>query len=151
MIYHEERLDGVHPHLAWFIRSLIRKLSAYWPDWLIICGWRNEAEQHAAFISGASKVDWPNSKHNHTRILTGKFYEPQTGLVKIADSMAVDLSPYPYDQGRDVNRLYLIAGYAICLAEELGVKLRIGADWDGDLQTLDQRLNDPWHYELVVE
>ena len=139
MIYHEERLDGVHPHLAWFIRSLIHRLSAYWPDWLIICGWRNEVDQHAAFVSGASKLDWPFGKHNHT----SRSGEPL--------SLAVDLSPYPYDQGRDVNRLYLIAGYAICLAEELGVKLRTGADWDGDLQTLDQRLKDPWHYELVVE
>ena len=69
---------------------------------------------------------------------------------KIPCSLAVDIAPYPYDAGRDRERLYLIAGYAVRLAEERGVKLRIGADWDGDFETLDQKLADPWHYEIKV-
>jgi len=137
MIYHEERLDGVHPVLAEFIRKAISRLSVYWPDWLILCGFRNQADQHAAFLAGTSNVDWPNGKHNRMDVDGNPC------------SWAVDISPYPYDAGKDEKRLYLIAGFLLCLAQELGVKLRLGADWDGDLQTLDQHLKDPWHIELA--
>jgi len=147
MIYHKERLDEVHPKLAAFILTLIHQLEKYWPDWLILCGWRNQADQHAAFLAGTSKVDWPNGKHNHTV----REMDPVTGEDdNIPCSLAVDLSPYPYDAGKDEKRLYLIAGYAMALADRMEVKIRIGADWDGDLQTLDQKLKDPWHYELVL-
>jgi hypothetical protein len=138
MIYHKERLDDVHPTLAAFILTLIHQLEKHWPDWLIICGWRNQQDQHAAFLAGTSKVDWPNGKHNRV-----KFARPE--------SLAVDLSPYPYDKGKDENRLYLIAGYAMALADRMEVKIRIGADWDGDLSTADQKLHDPWHFELVLD
>lgn len=136
MIYHAERLTGVHPALADFIRKALNRISRYWPDWIILCGWRGEAEQHAAFLAGTSKVDWPNGKHNKTDF-EGKPY-----------SWAVDISPHPYDAGRDVKRLYLVAGFMLALADEWAVSLRLGADWDGDLQTLDQSLADPWHFEL---
>lgn len=33
-------------------------------DFAVICGHRNEAEQNAAFAAGASKVRYPDSKHN---------------------------------------------------------------------------------------
>ena len=137
MIYHSERLVGVNPVLVGFIESLIDCLTKHYPDWLILCGWRGRIDQHAAFLTKTSMVDWPHSKHNH--MING-----------LPDSLAVDLSPYPYDGGKDKSRLYLVAGYAMAVANELGVKLRIGADWDGDFQTLDQQLQDPWHYELIV-
>lgn len=136
MIYHEERLDGVHPVLAGFVRKAIARLSVYWPDWLIICGFRNRDDQHAAFLAGNSDVDWPFGKHNRMDA-DGKPW-----------SWAVDISPHPYDAGKDEKRLYLVAGFLLALAQEWGIKLRLGADWDGDLQTLDQHLKDPWHFEL---
>lgn len=137
MIYHEERLDGVHWRLAGFINQAIHRLSKHHPDWLILCGWRGEKKQHEAFLKGTSKVDWPNGKHNRVDF-DGK-----------PCSWAVDLSPWPYDAGKDEKRLYLVAGYIMALADEWGVKVRIGADWDSDFATLDQSLKDPWHIELV--
>jgi hypothetical protein len=151
MIYHKERLDDVHPTLAAFILTLVTQLEKHWPDWLILCGWRNQQDQHAAFLAGTSKVDWPNSKHNKTRIKLDKFYEEHTEKILLPASLAVDLSPYPYDAGKDRERLYIVAGYAMALADRLGYKIRIGADWDGDLQTIDQKLHDPWHFELVLD
>lgn len=155
MIYHEYRLNGVHPMLAGFIRLLCSRLSVHHPDWLIVCGWRGETEQHEAFLAGRSKVDWPNSQHNRMIEVSTLEYNVRStsaAVVKkmVPQSVAVDLAPYPYDAGRDKERLYLIAGYARCLADVEGVPLRIGADWDGDLATLDQKLHDPWHYELKV-
>lgn len=137
MIHHEERLNGVHPVLKGFIRMAIDKLSKRHHNWLIVCGWRNKQDQHAAFLSGVSQVDWPWSMHNH---LDSDGYPC---------SLAVDISPYPYDAGKDEKRLYLVAGYIMALADEWGVKVRIGADWDSDFATLDQSLKDPWHIELV--
>lgn len=159
MIYHQERLDNVHPTLAVFILTLIHQLEKYWPDWLILCGWRNQADQHAAFLAGTSKVDWPFGKHNRmTEIFTteydadpGNITDGVTVKKMVSESIAVDLSPYPYDAGKDEKRLYLIAGYAMALADRMEVKIRIGADWDGDLSTADQKLHDPWHFELVLD
>lgn len=145
MIYHEERLNSVHPVLADFVRHAIERLSKHHPDWLIVCGWRGEHEQHEAFLAGTSNADWPNGKHNATIEIT----YPNGETIRKPRSLAVDISPYPYDAGRDKNRLYLMAGYMMALADEWGVKIRFGADWDGDLATLDQQLHDVWHIELV--
>jgi hypothetical protein len=43
-----------------------------------------------------------------------------------------------------------VAGYAMALADRMEVKIRIGADWSGDLKTLDEKLHDPWHFELII-
>jgi len=143
MIYHEERLLQVDPDLANFIYDLCGRLAPRHKDWLIICGWRGEEEQHEAFISNHSTVDWPNSKHNHFIYHGEKIQVPQ--------SLAVDLSPHPYDQGKDKGRLYIISGYAMALAEEQGLNIRCGTDWNGNLSTTDQKLHDLFHYELVLK
>jgi len=145
MIYSEDRLLQVHPDLANFIYDLCGRLTPRHKDWLIICGWRGQAEQHRAFVNGFSKVDWPDSKHNHMT----EFKKDGMDIM-IPQSLAVDLSPHPYDRGKDTGRLYIIAGYGMALAEEQGLNIRCGADWNGNLQTLDQKLKDPWHYELVL-
>ena len=145
MIYSEDRLLQVHPDLANFIYDLCGRLTPRHKDWLIICGWRGQAEQHRAFVNGFSKVDWPDSKHNHMT----EFKKDGMDIM-IPQSLAVDLSPHPYDRGKDTGRLYIIAGYAMCLTDEMGLNIRCGADWNGNLQTLDQKLKDPWHYELVL-
>jgi len=146
MIYHEERLLQVHPDLANFIYDLCGRLVPRHKDWLIMCGWRGEKEQHEAFINGFSKVDWPDGKHNYMAEV-----ESHGAKIKIPQSLAVDLSPHPYDEGRDKGRLYIIAGYGMALAEEQGLNIRCGADWNGNLSTSDQKLHDLFHYELVLK
>ena len=102
-------------------------------DCSVICGHRGEAEQNAAFISGASKVKYPDSNHN-------KF-----------PSKAVDVYPYPYDweagtwklndlimEGdiikinrflENLKNFYLLAGVGKGIAWELGIKVKWGGDW----------------------
>ena len=36
-----------------------------YPQLHIAWSFRNESDQHAAFLSGKSKLDWPSSKHNN--------------------------------------------------------------------------------------
>lgn len=57
-----DKLMGVHlAMVAWFkwIKELHPEIHCCW-------GWRGEADQHADFLAGRSKVDWPYSKHNQT-------------------------------------------------------------------------------------
>ncbi len=99
-------------------------------DCTIIFGHRNEAAQTLAFESGKSKLQWPDSNHN------------------ALPSKAVDVMPYPINWS-DYQRSAHFAGYVLGVAEEMGIKLRWGGDWDRDGQLKDQRFKDYPHFELV--
>lgn len=101
-------------------------------DCSILIGHRGEALQHRAFLSGASKLDWPDGEHN-------KY-----------PSQAVDAAPYPIDWN-DTKRFYHFAGYVLGVAELLGIPIRWGGDWDGDHDLNDQDFNDLVHFELEKE
>ena len=88
-------------------------------DLTIICGYRNEEDQNEAVRTGKSNVIWPNGKHNS---------QP---------SLAVDAAPYPIDWN-DKIRFYHFVGFVRGVASQLGIKIRCGADWDGDFDLKDQ-------------
>lgn len=99
-------------------------------DIKVICGTRSKEEQAIAFLEGRSKVQFPNSMHNTT------------------PSKAVDIVPYPVDWN-DVRRFYLMGGYVLATAEALGIRVRWGGDWNGNLDIKDQNFHDLPHIELV--
>jgi peptidoglycan L-alanyl-D-glutamate endopeptidase CwlK len=66
-------------------------------DVTVLCGYRGQADQEAAFASGASKVHYPNSRHN------------------VKPSAAVDLAPYPIDW-KDRERFLVLRGYVLAKA-----------------------------------
>jgi peptidoglycan L-alanyl-D-glutamate endopeptidase CwlK len=103
-------------------------------DCSIICGHRSEEEQNKVFYDGKSKVQFPNSKHNSI------------------PSMAVDVAPYI--NGKicwDKDQLYFFAGFVWGVAKEMGINIRLGADWDGDGNIKDQTFFDRPHFELIGE
>lgn len=108
-------------------------------DFTVLCGHRNEEDQLEAFMEGKSKVVWPNSKHN--------------GL----PSKAVDIAPWFPDvkiDWKDIPAFARLAGYIQRIADEKGVKIRWGGDWDGDWRTATHDPNergflDGPHIELV--
>lgn len=127
-------------------------------DFTIICGYRDEATQNSHFDAGASKVKWPNSRHNR------------------APSHAVDIAPYHRRYGilfgggaqletiiRDsglrastvqsiiLKEYYYLAGVFMTCAQNQGVQLRWGGDWDRDRDLFDQTFNDLGHFELWGE
>lgn len=110
-------------------------------DFMIICGWRGEAEQTEWFETGKSKKRWPDSEHNKISA-TGQ-----------PESLAVDFIPYiagkPVDW-EDTHIFAAIAGAMMASAISIGELLRWGGDWDGDGSTRDQRLMDWGHVELVL-
>lgn len=102
-------------------------------DCSILCGRRDKEAQDAAFHSGSSKVEWPNSKHN--------VIEPDL-------SKAVDVMPWPINW-TDSKRMYHFVGYVLATATAMGIKVRSGSDWDGDLNFKDQNFHDVPHWELI--
>lgn len=102
-------------------------------DCTVVTGYRNRAEQNKAYKTGKSKLKYPNGKHNHF------------------PSKAIDLAPYVKGKGIswDKDQCYYFAGYVVRVAEELGIKLRWGGDWDGDRDVNDQSFNDLVHFELA--
>ena len=111
------------------LQRVFNEAIKHW-DITILCGQRGQAEQEQAFKDGASTKHWPDSNHNT---------EP---------SQAVDASPYPIDWN-DQHRWRYFAGLIIGLAAGMGIKLRSGVDWDGDLDLNEHKLKDAPHFEIA--
>jgi peptidoglycan L-alanyl-D-glutamate endopeptidase CwlK len=118
-------LNTCHPDLIKLFTEVVKHF-----DCTILCGHRGEKEQNEAFQNKASKLQWPDSKHN--KML----------------SLAVDAVPYPVDW-EDEKRIYFFVGFVKGIAAELGVNIRCGADWDSDTQVNDQDFIDLPHFELI--
>ena len=103
-------------------------------DFSIICGHRNRDSQDEAFASGHSLVQWPNGNHNSL------------------PSRALDFGPHPNpydDRHMALMRYGVIAGVFYAKADEMGIKIRWGGNWDGDSDLTDNTLNDMGHIEIL--
>ncbi len=119
-----QRLAECDPRLQQLFKEVIKHF-----DCMVTCGHRNQSDQHAAFIAGKSKLDWPEGNHN------------------ASPSLAVDVWPYPYDE-KDLARIRYFAGFVMGTAVQLGLEVRWGGDWDQDTQVNDQTFNDLVHFEV---
>ncbi len=119
------RLDTCDPRLIEILEEAIKIV-----DFTVLCGERTEEEQRLAVTTGASKVSYPNSMHNHS------------------PSLAVDIAPYPIDWN-DISRFAHLGGIIRGIAQQKGIKIRCGFDWDGDGDITDHKFMDWPHIELV--
>ena len=127
-------LETVHPDLVRIFEVAIQDV-----DLTILCGRRGEAEQNYLFETGASQVQWPNSKHN-------AYFQRATEHRAL--SRAVDFAPWPIDWN-DIERFRAVAFYLRGIGWGIGVELRLGADWDGDFSSRDQTFHDVGHVEMA--
>jgi peptidoglycan L-alanyl-D-glutamate endopeptidase CwlK len=97
-------------------------------DCRVIEGHRSEVRQRELYSQGKSKVLF--GKHNHY------------------PSLAADVAPYPVDWN-NTNRFYFFAGYVLGIADDMGIGIRWGGDWDGDRDINDQTFFDLVHFELL--
>lgn len=111
------------------LQSLAHEVIKYF-DHTILCAHRGQQLQDKAFDEGKSKVRWPKSKHNSL------------------PSKAIDVAPYPIDWN-DLVRFARLIGHYERVANEQGVKIRLGIDFDGDGRSVDERFLDFPHIELV--
>ncbi len=93
-------------------------------------------EQNEPVRTGNSKLAWPLSLHNR---------EP---------SLAVDVAPYfahrtPHIDWERKEDFLVFSGMVIGVAEEIGLRIRWGGDWDCDWDQRDQSLVDLPHFEIL--
>ena len=98
-------------------------------DCSVIEGYRGKEEQNKAYDEGKSKLKYPQSKHNQ---------QP---------SLAVDVVPYPIDWD-NTKQFYHFAGYVQGVADQLGIELRWGGDWNRNFEVDDNKFDDFPHFEL---
>lgn len=119
-------LQGVHPDL---VKVVQLAMSRQIMDFSVNEGTRTAERQKQLVASGFSQT--MESKH----LVQSDGY-----------GHAVDLVPYPVNW-KDTGRFYVLNGIMRSCAAELGIKIRTGADWDGDGEVLDQTFFDLPHYE----
>jgi len=125
------RLEGVDPRLVAIVKRAIQISTV---DFMVVEGVRTLARQKQLYAQG--------------RTVPGKVVT-WTLKSRHIDGEAVDLLPAPYDwkdpKGFDaVNRAMMQA------ADELGVGLRWGADWDRDGKPREKGEGDSPHWELAA-
>jgi peptidoglycan L-alanyl-D-glutamate endopeptidase CwlK len=118
----KEKLAEVHPALRRVLEEAIKHCPL---DFTIVWGHRDEHHQELAFRTGMSTKQWPDSKHNRF------------------PSMAVDFAPWygepPHIRWDEKDDFGVVAGYIARVAQEMGVKITLGALW---------KMNDLGHIEL---
>lgn len=124
----KEVLDELDPRLARIMERVLNEVA----DISLTEGHRDENRQNYLFDQGFSKVRYPDGKHN------------------VMPSKAVDFQPYPYPRDERIlfASLAYIAGAAIQIAKQEGVKLRWGGDWNRNGQVSDESFHDLFHLEL---
>jgi peptidoglycan L-alanyl-D-glutamate endopeptidase CwlK len=118
------QLETIDPRLQILLKEAIKTF-----DFTILEGHRGEEKQHACFLDGSSKLDWPNGQHNSL------------------PSRAVDLAPYPINW-KDEKRWHYFVGFMIGLARGLGIDLVSGHDWDHDNDLEEHTFQDSPHFQL---
>lgn len=128
-----DRLSTCHPKLQKVFNKVVEDF-----DCTILVGYRNKADQDAAYESGKSKLKYPQGKHNRK------------------PSLAVDVAPWPIpaDWGskdrNEYEKFKYFAFYVIGVAKGMGITIRWGGDWDMDWDTQDQTFNDLVHFEIIM-
>lgn len=118
------KLSSCHPKLRQLFEEVVKHY-----DCTILCGHRGKEEQELAVKQGKSKLTWPLSKHN------------------TIPSLAIDVVPYPIGW-EDHSRFYHFAGFVLATALRMGIDIRWGGDWDGDLNFKEESFRDLPHFEL---
>ncbi len=120
----KERLSTCEKDLQMVFNEVIKYV-----DCSVLEGHRGKDRQNALYEDGKTKVRYPNGRNN------------------ASPSCAVDVTPYPVDWA-DRERQTLFAGFVLGVANQMGIELRWGGDWDQDFEVKDNRFDDFPHFEL---
>ena len=140
-------LSTLHPLLQVVLARAIEHV-----DFGIIYGWRSREEQDRLVADGKSKLRWPRSKHNNVKVIDG---------IELPWSLAADVYLWVPGKGyvvgngsvlgsvaREREAMCWLAGYLMGVGDMLGIPLRWGGDWDGNVAS-PNRFDDFGHFELV--
>jgi peptidoglycan L-alanyl-D-glutamate endopeptidase CwlK len=121
-----DRLTGVHPDL---VKVVKRAIEITEHDFSVIEGLRSIERQKLLMEEGA------------TRTLNSKHIKQKDGF-----GHAVDL--YPVGRPTPWDKTPIVAKAILSAAEELGVKVRWGGDWNMNGDSKDEKFYDSPHFEL---
>ena len=144
------KLATCHPDLQRLFRSVLQDR-----DNTIIFGHRTPTLQFDLFKQGRVLQDgiWVISDKDAVITNCDGFDKPSMhNYMKDGQPYSLAVDSAPYTNGRMLTSevgLAYYAGYVMHRAEQLGIPLRWGGDWDGDNDDTDQRLHDLFHYELI--
>lgn len=124
-----DKMKGVNPTLVAVVKRAI-ELSAI--DFSVLEGFRTHERQEQLYAQGRTApgniVTWTmKSKH--------------------LDGKAVDLVPYPLDWN-DMKKFDQISKAMFAAADELGVSIRWGADWNQNGKPREKGETDSPHFEI---
>jgi len=122
----QARLDTCDSRLQHLFNRIIQIT-----DCTILEGYRPQLKQDRYFDQGLSKLRWPQSTHNKT------------------PSRGIDVAPYPIPDWNNPRPFDHFAGLVRGVANEQGITIRWGGDWDGDFDLSDQSFNDLVHFEVL--
>lgn len=145
-----DALAGVSHDL---VKVVVRALELSAQDFMVLEGVRKERRQHELYGQGRTAEELravgvdpslarPSLKPV-TWTLKSKHFVQEDGC-----GHAVDLVPYPLDWNT-ISKFDAIADAMMQAADELGVKIRHGADWDMDGKRREKGESDSPHYELA--
>lgn len=116
----------------------------------------NEVIQHVdcTISEGYRSVERQTFLYSQGRTRPGKIITNIDGVNKKGEhnyypSHAVDATPWPIDYA-DIEKQYYFGGYVMATADQLGILIRWGGDWDGDEEFEDQKLIDLPHFEVIL-
>jgi len=121
MLFRTHNMVNVHNDLMLLVKEVSKKL-----DIMVICGHRGQLDQDEAYKRGASKVKFPNSKHNSL---------PS----KAIDCVVTDVRGKNIDWKNIKAFEDMIVEFKLA-ADRLGIKIECGGDW---------KMRDYPHIELV--
>lgn len=143
------QLETLHPDLRRVLERAIRIF-----DFSITEGRRTIEAQIANLRRGASKtIDSRHIPRDDEGV-----YQPD-GWSEAADVVPYQRGVNPWPQPRDsamraekkARRFYFMAGILYAIARQEDVDIRLGVDWDGDLDFFDQKFDDLGHVELRTD
>ena len=123
-------------------------------DFTVITGHRGEIEQNKLYPK-YSKVKWPTGKHNTLPSLGLDIapFIPRYGVIYGNDEQIKEIAA-----AESVARIQVQAFVKKAYARLIGhfemaagyrnINIRVGLDWDGDFDMLDQKFHDLGHIEL---
>ena len=124
------RLERVHPDLVKVLQAVVKKY-----DIMVLEGHRTKERQEYLYASGRTRPGPILTKTMDSRHCD----DPST---------AVDIAPYPLDWD-DIEAFETMGRIVIETANELGIDVTWGADWDRDGSTADERFRDYPHFQLT--
>lgn len=124
-------------------------------DFSVITGHRTKEEQNELYPR-YSKVKWPNSKHNSepSRAIDVAPYLREYGALFGSAEQITKIQRLTGKTNNEINDMITKAyarliGTFEAFAHMRDIDIRVGLDWDGDYDTLDQKFHDLGHIELL--